>query len=328
MLGAAVGAVTGLLLFLLQAGTSMPAGTPAALPPAAQPAPAPTEQPATEQATPAPPQSEKPAPRPATPRAAPSSPQRSLEQNAFLVMSGALGAAFGAFVVVCPPLRRPTLTGSASDPLVLARRLGWTLLLLRGGAIAAAASATVTAVIGLLGLMFTGPKPLWTVLLGLAAVFLIVLFRWAFPQQAKGDPRQAVRNAAASALDRELKIDAERWSVLAAGLATRSGTGPSTDPKLDHVRSIILARRDRSEPGENILAIVEQELNLPTGPRTGGEAKVPTEFIWEARHADLYEPFGLIKAGDMVEVKVPPQMTTDARGIQTVFQKGTVVRKR
>jgi len=100
------------------------------------------------------------------------------------------------------------------------------------------------------------------------------------------------------------------------------------DPKLDHVRSIILARRDRSEPGESILTIVEQELNLPTGPRTGGEMKAPTEFIWEARHADLYEPFGLIKAGDMVEVKVPPQTTTDARGIRTVFQKGTVVRKR
>jgi hypothetical protein len=151
------------------------------------------------------------------------------------------------------------------------------------------------------------------------------------PQSEKPASKPATPGAAPSspqALDRELKVDAERWAVLAAGLATRSGTGPSTDPKLDHVRSIILARRDRSEPGESILTIVEQELNLPTGPRTDGETKVPTEFIWEARHADLYEPFGLIKAGDMVEVKVPPQMTTDARGIQTVFQKGTVVRKR
>jgi hypothetical protein len=243
-------------------------------------------------------------------------------------MSGALGAAFGAFVVVVPPLRRPNLIGPGAGPLTLARRAGWALLLLRGGALAAAASAAVTAIIGLLGLLFTGPKPLWTVLLGFAAVFLIVLFRWAFPRQEKHDRRQSVRTAAASALDRELKVDAELWAVLAAGLATRPGAGPSTDPKLDHVRSIILARRDRAEPGEGILTIVEQELGLPTGPRSDDGKQALTEFTWEPRHADLYEPFGLIKVGDIVEVKVPPQMTTNAQGIETVFQKGTVVRKR
>jgi hypothetical protein len=105
-----------------------------------------------------------------------------------------------------------------------------------------------------------------------------------------------------------------------------SPQGSPCDPKIDHVRSIILARRDRAEPGEDILCIVEQELGLPRGPRPGGGPTIPAEFIWQPRHADLYEPFGMVKAGDTVEVKVPPQMTTDAQGIETVFQKGTVVR--
>jgi hypothetical protein len=327
LVGAAVGAATGLLLFLLQAGAPIPASAPATQQPAGQAAPPPASAPAAGQTPPAEAQLQSPPPAQSQ-RTAPVSPRRSLAQSAFLLISGAVGAAFGAFVVLCPPLRRPTLTGTQSSALTLVQRLGLAYLLLRGGALTAAVSAVVTALVGLIGLLITGPKPLWTVLLGLAALFLIVLFRWAFPKEEKRDRLAATRGAAITALDRELKVDAELWAALAGGLAMRSANGRPPDPAIDHVRSIILARRDQSQSGESILCIVEQELGLPTGPRPVGGPKIPAEFIWEPRHADQYEPFGMVKPGDTVEVKVPPQMTTDAQGITTVFQKGTVVRKR
>jgi hypothetical protein len=327
LVGAALGAATGLLMFLLTASAPIPASAPTTQQPAGQAAPPPAGGPAAEQIPPAGPQLQSPSPAQKQ-QTAPVSTQRSFAQSAFLLISGAAGAAFGAFVVLCPPLRLPTLTGYQTSALTLARRLGLAYVLLRAGAIAAAVSAVVTALVGLAGLLITGPKPLWTILFGLAAVFLIVLFRWAFPKEEKQDRLEAARRAAVTALDRELKVDAELWAALAAGLALRPAGTTAPDPKIDHVRSIILARRDRAEPGEDILCIVEQELGLPRGPRPGGGPTIPAEFIWQPRHADLYEPFGMVKAGDTVEVKVPPQMTTDAQGIETVFQKGTVVRKR
>jgi len=325
LIGAALGAATGLLLFLLEMSAPIPAQTPAAQQPATQTSPAPSA-PAAEPAA-ASPQQDGPTPAPSQ-RIAPTGGQSTLEQRTLLVVSGALGAAFGAFVVLCPPFRRPTLMGGQASAMAAARRFGLAFLLLRGGLIAAAISAVVSATIGLAGLLLTGPKPWWTILLGLAAVFLIVLFRWVFPNNEKGDRREAACRTATAALDRELKIDAELWATLAAGLALRPASAALPDPKIDHVRSIILARRDRSEPGEDILRIVEQELGLPAGPGQGSQATSPTVFAWESRHTDLYEPFGVVKVGDMVEVKVPPQMTTDAGGIARVFQKGTVARKR
>jgi hypothetical protein len=344
LIGAALGAAASLLVFLLQASAPAPAQIPAAQQPATQVAP-PTGAPPADPAA-ASPQGDKgdkgdkgdrgdkaDSPSPSQPtsapaRSAPPSPRPAFEQSALLVISGAAGAAFGAFVVLCPPFRRSALTGAQSGMLGIARRAGLALLLLRGGLMAVAVSAAVTAIAGLAGFIFTGPKPVWTILLGLAALFLIVLFRWAFPKDQKQDRLEAARRTAIAALDRELSVDAELWATLAAALVLQPARTATPDPKLDHVRSIILARRDRCEPGEDILRIVEQELALPGGPSATAPSGTPAVFPWEPRHADLYEPFGLVKVGDMVEVKVAPQMASDARGVAAVFKKGTVVRKR
>jgi hypothetical protein len=333
LVGAALGAAAGLLLFLLQAGGPNEATIPTAQAPSTQAlstqAPS-AQQPAPPAALPneaplAAPRGDGPAPRPKE-GAAPLGPHGSPELSAFMVLSGACGAALGVFIVLCPPLRRLTRMGFGPGVLGLAQRFGLGFLLLREGVAAAAVRVAVTALAGLAGLFFTGPKPLWTVLLGLAAVLLIVLFRSAFPQGDARDQHAAARRAAVTALDRELTVDSELWTALAAGLATRPASAASQQPELDHVRSIILARRDSAEPADSILGIVEQELGLPIGPRQDGATQ--TEFIWGPQHADQYQPYGVVKAGDRVEVKVPPRMTNDAGGAPTVFQKGTVIRKR
>jgi hypothetical protein len=353
--GAALGAALGVSLFLLQAGgphdaTVATTRTSSAQSPSDQPpnAHSANAQRPVEPATAPPAKSSLPneAP-PAVPRgngpaippkqdAAPVGQRESLEWTVFLVLSGAFGAAIGTFIVLCPPLRRLTRMGFVQGALGHAERLGLAVLLLRGGVIASAVSVAVTAIAGLVGLLFTGPKPLWIALLGVAAVLLIVLLRSAFPRNDAQDRLEAARRVAVTALDRDLTIDSELWAALAAGLSTRPAGVTVQKPNFDQIKSIILARRDSAEPAEDILCIVEQELGLPTGPRRNGGtdigasigADLGADFIWESRHAEEYEPYGVVKAGDRVEVKVPPRMTKDARGVAKVFQKGTVVRKR
>jgi hypothetical protein len=337
MLGAAIGAAAALLLLALQtAGPQY--GNPAlkqalvkqqAVPSAGLPAvgaPAGSTGAQPEKATNPVPPAIAPAPTAIQPApAAETVGPGAIEQGALRIIIAALGAAFGAFVVVCPPLR--TLVGRfglGRNIVGLIGKLGLAFMVRRVLLAAALGTAILTA-IGLLGVVFIGPKPIWSALFVLAAILGIVLARYSVPSRTASG-QAAIREAAINALNDQLGFDANTWCALSAALVVQTATAAGANPTLNQIRGIIGARRDRNEPADNILRIIEQELNLDPGGTAA--ARVKSEFTWRPESAEQYDAVGIVEVGDLVSVMVAPQLGTDARGVSLVFQKGKVRRKR
>ena len=337
MLGAAIGAALALLLLALQTtdpdyGIStvkqtvvkQQAAAPVAAPTAGPPEGS-TGAPPEKTNGPAPPTA---APAPTVVQPAPAAPTVGLdaiEQGALRIIIAALGAALGAFVVVCPPLSSLVRHfGLGRNIVGLIGKLGLAFMV-RRVLFAVALGAVLLTAIGLLGAVFIGPKPIWSALFVLAAILGIVLARYSIPSYA-ASRRSAICEAAISHLNDQLGVDANTWCALSAALVVRTAATPPPDPTLDQIRSIIGARRDRNEPAENILRIIEQELNLDSGGTAA--TMVKSEFTWRPKSAEQYDAVGIVEVGDLVAVMVAPQLGTDARGVSLVFQKGKVRRKR
>jgi hypothetical protein len=167
---------------------------------------------------------------------------------------------------------------------------------------------------------------LWIVV-GAAGAALGTLIAGAFRFGVRFATDAGTRGAKATeVLDQHLAADARLLSQLSAALTLQK---PESG-LLAEVRSIVLDRRERREPGEEILQLIEQEIGLPVGPRseapTSPSAK--TEFIWGPQYAQQYNSFGVVEEGDLVEVKMPPRTNVGASGVTTVLKKGLVARKR
>jgi hypothetical protein len=198
-------------------------------------------------------------------------------------------------------------------------------LLARRILLACAFAAAVLAAVGVLGLVFLGPKPIWNVLFGLAAIVAILQTRYFAPSRVQ-DVAEATQTSAIMALDHQLSADANIWSVLSAVLLVRSTGSVEPEPRLDQIKSIIVERRSRNEAGENILRIVEQELDLaPGGGSPGQESQ---EFVWKRELAERYETVGVVSVGDVVSVLAAPAINVGKDGAAEVFRKGRVTRKR
>jgi len=179
--------------------------------------------------------------------------------------------------------------------------------------------------IAALGLVFIGPKPIWNVLFGLAAIFAILLTRYGASSRAQG-VAEATQGLAVAALDHQLGADANVWSALSAALVVRSNGNVQFGPQLDQIRSIIVERRNRNEPGESILRILEQELDLVPGG--GSSAQETQEFVWKRESAERYETVGVVGVGDVVSVLAAPAINIGKDGTAEIFRKGRVMRKR
>ena len=316
--GAAIGAAAALLLFALQAG-----------PPVETVAPSKPNQVMQQPAAPvAPALAPLAAPPVLTPaESTPAERAESIAQAALRIIVGALGAALGAFVVVCPPLRT-VLAGFGfqlrRQTFGLAGIFGVAFLLLRRIALAAAVIAMLIIAAGFVGLIFIGPKPIWSILFGLAAILGIVLARYGIPSRT-ARASEAIRATAIDAFDRQLSIDADIWSALTAALSIRWTATVHIDPILDNIRSFVVERRNRNDPADVILRIVEQELRLTPGGASVGPQ--PTEFKWMPQSADQYDAVEIVALGDTVTVLEPPRMTKDAKGNPVVVEKGKVMRK-
>jgi hypothetical protein len=312
VIGAAVGAAAALLLFVLQANSPGPS-----IPSNGQSIGA--QQPAT-------PTKHRRMGPPASPPSSEFEQPRLFTQSLLLAIIGAFGASIGVFLVACPPLRQlpagPAAVKSASGrsgqsaaAFPTAPRLGPAAVLI--AAIAAAAGA--------IALVFAAPPSLSSALFAVAALLLLALARWASFFRAGGQ-REIVLASAVEALDRQLVSEASTWSAVAAGLIARPAPAATRDPKLDQIRSVIVARRTRSDPAENILRIIEQELKLPSGG--GSVAAEASEFVWTPSSSDQYDAVGVVNAGDVVTVLAPPRLGEEADGVREVLQKGRVMRKR
>jgi hypothetical protein len=327
MVGAAIGAALALLLLALQT-TGPDYGNPAvkqtvakqqAVPPAAVPTAGPPAG-----STGAPPEKAN-GPAPPTSAPAPTVSPDAIEQGALRILIAAFGAALGAFVAVCPPLSSLIRRfGLGRNIVGLIGKLGLAFMVRRVLFAAALGAALLTA-IGLLGAVFIGPKPIWSALFVLAAILGIVLARYSIPSYA-ASRRSAICEAAINHLNDQLGVDANTWCALSAALVVRTAATATPNPALDRIRSIIGARRDRNEPADNILRIIEQELNLDSGGTAA--TMVKSEFTWRPESAEQYEAVGIVEVGDLVTVMVAPQLGTDVRGVSLVFQKGKVRRKR
>jgi hypothetical protein len=333
MLGAAIGAAAALLLLALQTAgpehrnptVKQTPVTQQAAPAAAVPAAGATGAQPGKTAGPAPAASA-PAPTVVQPTpAAETVGSDAIEQAALRIIVAALGAALGAFVVVCPPLRSLVgRFGLGRNILGLIGKLGLAFMV-RRVLFAAALSMAILTAIGFLGVVFIGPKPIWSALFVLAAILGILLARYSVPSHT-ASRQSAICDAAINALNDQLGVDSNTWCALSAALVVRTAATAPPNPTLDQIRSIIGARRDRNEPADNILRIIEQELKLAPGGTPA--AMVKSEFTWRPESAEQYDTVAIVEVGDLVTVMVAPQLGTDARGVSVVFQKGKVRRKR
>lgn len=242
--------------------------------------------------------------------------------------SAALGAAIGVFIVACPPV--PVLlarAGLRGAPLFLARKLGALFALLRAGPLITLTAVLLGALFALIAWLLGGSKPLH-VLIGLAAITVMLTARWTAPDPDKLD-RDGLRRRLVARLDQDLQSDADVWAALAAALVLKRNDGSarmSTDVR--EITNIILARRTQQEAAEDILQVIEQHLGLPCGPTATQPQAVMSEFVWKPEHAQDYAPFGAVDAGDVVRVSSQPLYIEDASGTKRVSQKGVVTRKR
>ncbi len=243
-------------------------------------------------------------------------------QSAFSwIIAGTLGAVFGAFLVCFTTLPMLDRFAGRSRTISLgSRRKGADLG--TGGVVLSAVGAVIaTGVIAASGRMISGPKPVWTGFGAVCAVLLILVARFlTVPRRASPGPTGAIE-----ALEHELIAESNFWSVLSGSLVSQK-----TDFRtVAIIKGIIVEHRSRSERGEDILQLVEQELGLPVGghpPRASNSA--PGDFIWTAEHEKLYDTFGIVEVGDRVKVKVPSRTVTSSSGATTVVQRGLVSRSR
>ena len=190
--------------------------------------------------------------------------------------------------------------------------------------LATALGAVVAAACGAIGVLFVGAQPLSSALFVVAALLCTALVRWGVFFRPPGQ-HESMRLLAMQSLDRELLVDLNTWSALSAGLIARPVT-VGIDPKVDQIRTVIVARRGRNDAPENILRIIEQELKLPPGGSS--VTTEASEFIWAPNAAEQYNVVGVVNVGDMVTVLTPPRFGGEASGVQEVVQKGQVMRKR
>jgi hypothetical protein len=249
----------------------------------------------------------------------------------FSVFAVALGAAVGVVLIAFPPV--PVLLRRAGLPagvLAIVQKFGKTfggvLLLLRGSTFIALAAVMVSMVVGVLTLMTQQiSMNIAQIVLGLLALATILVARWTAPDERTAD-RQALRRVLLDRFDRSLRADAEVWAALSAGLVLKRGPdrAPDSDAsrKLNEVVTIILGRRRQNDAPENILRVVEQNLRLAA--RTPEPPQAETEFVFQRHHLDAYTTFGAVEIGDRVEVIHEPVFISNSDGTRRVTQKGEV----
>lgn len=302
-------------------GGSGAAPTPAEIPPAtSETPPGPPKAEGSDGTPPPPPPAASAAspPAPVTSGAAPGS--RSLAAALLIwIVGGTLGAVLGTFLVCFPSPPMFARRGESATSIPLGKRRDGGARL--SGSIIAAGIGIVTGAVALIGLLLSGPKPLWTAFAAVCAISLILLARFlTLPKRASARSTDAVET-----LQRELVAESNFWSVLAGGLVSQR-----TDFRVvADLKSIILEHRERGAQGEDILQLVEQELGLAAGGQAATASKPALgDFIWTAGHEKLYDTFGIVEIGDRVKVKVPPRTVTSPSGATTVVQRGLVSRQR
>jgi hypothetical protein len=339
-IGAAFGAVIGVVLLAIghvgSTSQAPPAGT-------QQVAPAPPAPPAGPLVQPPSPGSTQSSPSPSrevnvpTP-AAPSGPSGNANLPALWLLAAfaaALGAAIGVMLVACPPLevllQRAGLRGGAlSFVQKFGKAFGGVFLLLRGSAVIALAAVLLSALFGIVAWMFSGAQ-FSQILLSLMALATILTARWTAPGDRAPD-RDALLRGLRGQLADYLRTDAEVWAALSAALVLRPQpqTAPA-DPgpalRLKEAIDIIESRRQLDEPADTILQILEQNLGLHSGRRSPPPPATPSEFVWQREHADAYATFGVVEIGDVVRVTQRPLFITEPDGTRRVSQKGVVTRK-
>jgi hypothetical protein len=241
------------------------------------------------------------------------------------IVIGAIGASIGVFLVACPPVQTwlaflgngrtlPVGSGKAGVPFATARRISLATAL---GAVVAAAGCAI-------GVLFVGAQQLSSALFVVAALLCMALARWGVFFRPPGQ-HESMRLLAMQALDRELLVDLNTWSAFSVGLIARPVT-VGIDPKVDQIRTVIVARRGRNDAPENILRVIEQELKLPPGGSS--VTTEASEFIWAPNAAEQYNVVGVVNVGDIVTVLTPPRFGDEANGVREIVQKGQVMRKR
>jgi len=332
-IGAAFGAVMGVVLLAIEHVGAVP---PAPSPALQQVAPAPPAAPADPAGAPTSPGPSREAapPAPAQPPAA-----AGIANSPLLwllaAFAAALGAAIGAVLAAGPPLQvvlqRAGLRGGVlSFVQKFGKTFGGILLLLRGSAFIVLAAALLSALFGVIAWMFSGAK-IAQIVLVLMALATIFAARWSSPGDTAPD-RDAIEQSLVDQLTEYLRADAEVWAALAAALVLRpqAQIGP-IDPEparlLKEVVDIIESRRQLGEQPDNILQVIEQNLGLQSGQRAHSPPQSPAGFVWQREHADAYDAFGIVEIGDTVRVTQRPIFITEPDGSRRVSKKGVVTRK-